>query len=338
MMTQSVGRQLSLREAVRIFETMPAEWQLASLHPEMAELDAKRDTLLQPVYWCFQTDDQCLIHSFQLGENPGLAVRDMQSAYGYGGPLSNSDDPNFLRAADHAFKQWAQDNSVVAEFLRFHPLIPYHRWYSGEVMDNRETVQIDLTKELFEQYHTRRRTDVRRFLEGGLRVERASPQAMQSVFPALYAENMDQIRTTSDYYFRESYFDALFHFAGAENWLVYSDNQAIAGAVILVSPHASVAEYHLSAKAQGYERQRATVGLLHTAADYYKSLCYRYFHLGGGRSADPNDSLLFFKKGFSSLTGLYRIGSRVYEPEKYAELKRMLPSKAATGRVLFYKE
>ena len=171
-----------------------------------------------------------------------------------------------------------------------------------------------------------------------MRVERASPQAMQSVFPALYAENMDQIRTTSDYYFRESYFDALFHFAGAENWLVYSDNQAIAGAVILVSPHASVAEYHLSAKAQGYERQRATVGLLHTAADYYKSLCYRYFHLGGGRSADPNDSLLFFKKGFSSLTGLYRIGSRVYEPEKYAELKRMLPSKAATGRVLFYKE
>jgi len=337
-MIQSVGRQLSLREAVSIFETMPAEWQLASLHPEMVELDSKRDTLLQPVYWCFQIDDQCLIHSFHLGENPGFAIKDVQSAYGYGGPLSNSDDGNFLRAADHAFRQWAQDNSVVAEFLRFHPLIPHRRWYSGEVTDNRETVHIDLTKELFEQYQTRRRTDVRRFLEGGLQVERTSSQAMQSAFPALYADNMDQVGATGDYYFRESYFDALFHFTGAENWLVYSDNRAIAGAVILVSPHASVVEYHLSAKARGYEQHRATIGLLHTAADYYKSLRYRYFYLGGGRSMDPDDSLFFFKKGFSSLTGQYRIGSRVYNTEQYVQLKMMLPSKAATGRVLFYKD
>ena len=49
------------------------------------------------------------------------------------------------------------------------------------------------------------------------------------------------------------------------------------------------------------------------------------------------DSLLFFKKGFSSLTGQYRTGSRVYDPAHYAELQKMFPAQASTGRVLFYK-
>lgn len=338
MMTQSKGCQLSLTEAVKVFQTMPAEWQLASLHPEMVELDAKRDNLLQPVYWCFRANDQCLIHSFQLGDNPGLAIKDIQSAYGYGGPLSNTDDPQFLILADHALKQWAQDNSVVAEFLRFHPLIPHSKWYAGEVVSNRETVYIDLAKDLFEQYQTRRRTDVRRFLESGLRVERVPPETMQGIFPGLYKENMDQIGAASNYYFPEVYFDALFHFGGAENWLVYSDNHVMAGAVILVSAQAKVAEYYLGAKAQGSERHRAMIGLLHVAADFYKSMRYRYFYLGGGRSVAANDSLLFFKKGFSSLTGQYQTGSRVYKPQQYMKLKNMLPNKAATGRVLFYKD
>ncbi len=278
------------------------------------------------------------MHSFQLGDNPGLAIKDIQSAYGYGGPISNTDDPQFLTTADHAFKQWARDNSVIAEFLRFHPLIPHGKWYAGEVANNRETVHIDLAADLFEQYQTRRRTDVRRFLESGLRVERASPEVMQDIFPGLYKENMDKIGAADDYYFPDSYFDSLFRFEGVENWLAYSGDQVMAGAVILVSARAKVAEYFLGAKAQGSEQHRATIGLLHIAAEFYKSMQYRYFYLGGGRSTAADDSLLFFKKGFSSSTSQYQIGSRVYEPQQYTNLKNMLPHKAATGRVLFYKD
>ena len=317
---------------------MPAQWQLASLHPEMVELDARRDALLQPVFWCYEDSDQCLMHNFQLGDNPELGIKDIQSAYGYGGPISNSDDPEFVRMAEHSLAEWAQDNSVVAEFLRFHPLVPHPKWYQGDVIDNRETVYIDLAGDLFEQYQTRRRTDVRRFLESDLRVERILPQVMQDVFPGLYKGNMDRVGAAGDYYFPKSYFDALFHFRGCENWLAYTGDQPIAGAVILASDQAGVAEYHLSAKMQGSESNRAMIGLLHVAANYYKSMSYRYFYLGGGRGVDAGDSLLFFKKGFSSLTGRYKIGSRVYEPERYAQLKTTFPNKAATGRVLFYKD
>src|ERR1700680_4379842 len=146
MMNSSTGCQLSLHEAINIFETVPARWQLASLHPMMVELDAVRDPSFRPIHWCFQSEGRFLIHSFQLSDNPGLAVRDIQSAYGYGGPLSNTDDPEFVAAAEHAFTGWAKESNVIAEFLRFHPLVPHDRWYAGDVVSNRDTVHVDLAE------------------------------------------------------------------------------------------------------------------------------------------------------------------------------------------------
>ncbi len=337
MLNEFRHRQLSLPEAIDAFQTFPGQWQLASLHPQMVEIDALRDALLHPIHWYFEAGDRRLMHSFQLADNPGLPIRDIQSAYGYGGPLSNSDDPEFLKAAECAFAQWTRGNAVIAEFLRFHPLVPHGNWYAGEIVRNRETVHIDLAGGLFEQYQARRRTDVRRFLKSDLRVERVSPLTMTEVFPEMYKKNMDRIGATPDYYFSDRYFDCLFSFAGTENWLAYSGTQAIAGAVMLVSNAAGVAEYFLGAKVPNADEQKAMIGLLHHAANHYKLSSFRYLYLGGGRSVDSDDSLLFFKKGFSPSTGQYQIGSRVYDPDTYARLKTMLPEKAATGRVLFYK-
>ncbi len=336
-MSQATGHQVSLGDAVKVFEAMPTEWQLASLHPHMVKIDAERDASFRPVYWYFSAGDRCLLHCFQLSDNPGLGIKDIQSAYGYGGPLSNCDEPEFLSEADRAFTRWARNNSVLAEFLRFHPLIPHSRWYAGQVFDNRETVYVDLAEDLFKQYQTRRRTDVRRFLENNLKVRRVSAETMLSVFPGMYESNMDEIGATKDYYFPDSYLSALLHFNGSESWLAYADDEALAGAVILASRQARVAEYCLAAKARGSERYKVMAGLLHCAGEYYKSISYRYLYLGGGRSTDPNDSLLFFKKGFSSSGSRYQTGARVYEPDRYAELKATLPDKVASGRVLFYK-
>jgi hypothetical protein len=335
-MAESEGRRLPLEAAVDVFRTMPGDCQLASLHPELVAVDASRDVLLEPVYWCFSAGDRRLLHSFLLGKNPGLAIKDIQSPYGYGGPLSNSDDSQFLRMADDAFMHWARENSVVAEFLRFHPLISHRKWYAGRVAHNRDTVSIDLSKDLLGQYRKRRRPDVERFLDSGLTVRRVSPESMQVVFPVLYRENMDRVGAAPDYYFPQSYLEALFSFGGTDNWLVFAGDTPIAGAVILTSAVARVAEYHLGADRQG-SGQRAIVGLLHAAAAHYQSLCFERFYLGGGRSTAPDDSLLFFKQGFSPLTNPFLIGSRVLEAEDYARLEARFPARAATGRVLFYK-
>jgi len=321
-----------------VFRCVPWQWQLSSLHPMLVQLDAMRSALLHPVHWCFRSGENVLLHSLQLADIPGMALKDIQSAYGYGGPLANTEDEQFLRAAEQAWSGWTKQNAVIAEFLRFHPLVPHARWYAGHVADNRETVYIDLGTELFEQYRTTRRTDVRRFLEGEVRVEQVSSALMSTVFPALYRDNMDQVAATSDYYFSAAYFEALFRFEEADNWLVYFGDVPIAGAVILSSDQARVVEYFLGAQAGGFQHHRPMIGLLHFVARYYQARAFRYFYLGGGRSVDPKDSLLFFKRGFSSLTGRYQIGSRVYDPEDYSRLQQLMPAKAASGRVLFYRD
>lgn len=333
-----LGVELSLAEAVSVFREMPDQLQLCSLHPKMVQIDAQRDPLLHPIYWHFRFGSRRLLHSFQLGDNSDPTVKDLQSAYGYGGPLSNSDERSFIEMAEHAFALWASKQLVVAEFFRFHPLVPHEKWYAGAIVENRETIHIDLFEDLFTQYQPRRRTDVRRFLKSGLRIERVSASLMRSIFPDLYAQNMNRVGATDDYYFPPAYFDLLFEFDGCENWIAFENDRAVAGAILLASSPAKVVEYFLGAQTKSSEQHKATIGLLHAAAVFYQSMGYRYFYLGGGRSRAADDSLLFFKKGFSPFTGQYRTASRVYSPQRYLQLQHLFPDKAATGRVLFYKD
>jgi hypothetical protein len=337
-MTNRAGDLLPLAEAADVFQTMPPELRIASLHPGMVEVDAKRDGSLSPVYWCYRDADQCFMHSFHLSDNPGLDVKDIQSAYGYGGPISNSDNPGFLQAAGAAFQLWAKENAVVAEFIRLHPCLPQRKWYSGETVFNRETVYLDLQQDLLKQYEARRRAYVRRFLESGLEVKRVGPSVMQGVFPQMYADHMARIGADQSYFFSPAYFSSLFEFCWAESWLVYLEGQPIAGTVVLASSQARIAEYHLGANVPGFEQHRAMLGMLHQVATHYQSQGYRYFYLGGGRSVAADDSLLFFKKGFSHATKPFFIGMRINDHEAYDQLKALFPDRAATGRVLFYKD
>ncbi|MDP2859931.1 MAG: hypothetical protein Q8P50_18465 [Bacillota bacterium] len=279
-----------------------------------------------------------LLRCFRLCDSPALGVRDIESAYGYGGPLSTTADPEFLSAARDAFTQWARARGVLAEFLRFHPLVPHERWYSGDVAFNRTTVHVDLAEDLFQQYPTRTRTCIRQYRAGGLAMERVSSEVMRSVFPGMYESNMEHAGASSEYHFPLRYLEALFEFCECDNWLVFMRGKPVAGAVVLASSVAGVAEYHLSARVLGLERSRAMPGLIHGMAEYYQSRSFRYLYLGGGRSVGDQDSLLFFKKGFSQSTAPYRIGHQVFAADVYDEMRVRFPERAASGRVLFYRD
>ena len=338
MTTSEQGCELSLAEAEDAFHVLPDRWQLASLHPGQAHVDALRNSSLRPVHWSFRRDAQCYLHSFHLRANRRLALNDILSPYGYGGPFANSDDTAFLQAADRAYCAWARQNGVVAEFLRFHPLVPYAQWYAGRMAFNRHTVCVDLTQDLLMQCEPRRRTDIRRFAETGLNVVQVPAATMIQVFPALYRQNMKRVAANHEYFFSEAYFDALLRSPCTESWLVYLGAEPVAGAVILVSARATTVEYHLSAVADGFERRRPMIGLLHSVAVHYQASSFQRFYLGGGRSTKEDDSLLYFKKGFSTMAMPYMLGSRIHDIGRYEQLKAMFPAKAATGRIHFYED
>ena len=79
----------------------------------------------------------------------------------------------------------------------------------------------------------------------------------------------------------------------------------------------------------------AKVFLIHNIAKFYKELQFKNFFLGGGRSSSPEDSLLFFKKGFSSYEKEFKIGYKIYNESKYKELKAKF--KISNEKILFYR-
>ena len=53
----------------------------------------------------------------------GKVFYDLETPYGYGGPLTNSNCKNFLLESNLKYFNWMLSNNIIAEFTRFNPLL-----------------------------------------------------------------------------------------------------------------------------------------------------------------------------------------------------------------------
>ena len=199
---------------------------------------------------------------------------------------------------------------------------------------------IDLTvPDLMVQYATRVRTTIRKAVKGGLRIEWCDAKDFMTVFHALYADTMRSIGAGDEYCFPQSYFERLLLNGAPSPWLAIcrDDRQIVAGAIFL--PGAEMVEYHLSAANVAGKSRGATNLILHEAALRGQRAGKHRLHLGGGTNTAPDNPLLFFKAGFSSLRARFRIGRQIHEPQAYEALKAdwTLRKGASSNRILFYR-
>lgn len=331
-------------KAAEVLRRLPAELQAPSLHPAYLLADAERGAGLSPRFFVHEEGGESYYHAFHTQSVPGSDLIDVQSAYGYGGPVASTTDREFLQGASAAWRAWCQENSVLVEFIRFHPLLENWRFFAGDILDDRATVWIDLAvPELMAQYTTRVRTAIRKAVKTGLRIEWWDATEFLAVFPAFYADTMQAIGAEDGYFFPPAYFERLLGNAANEfngvPWLAIcrDDWQIFAGAIFL--PGAAMIEYHLSASNVGGKSRGATNLILHEAALRGQQAGKRQLHLGGGSNAAPDNPLLFFKAGFSPQRARFRIGRQIHDPQAYAALKadwdrRKGPS---GNRILFYR-
>ena len=149
---------------------------------------------------------------------------DIESAYGYGGPLSNTEDLKFLRNAQKQFSQWCKKNNVVAEFIRFHPLLNNHTWAYQEkdIEYDRNTVSQNLKNFDVDDppFSGKVRNMIKRVEKAGIVIEAYDPAEKFSSFVELYLETMTRINAGSYYYFNETYFSNLSRLVAENGWLV----------------------------------------------------------------------------------------------------------------------
>ena len=250
---------------------------------------------------------------------------DIETVYGYSGPLCSATDPEFLVDAWKAFASWCQEERIVAEFIRFHPLIENHRTVDGScnVTWDRDTVAVRLDcseDDLWASYPQVQRNMVRKALSQGLTCEEVSPVNDLKVFKELYQSTMDRVEAQHRYYFCDSYFEHLINGLGDKVRLfaVCDGDHAVAAALFL--RHGDQLHYHLAGNDVHYSAAAPSNLLLHTVARWGQQQGLRWLHLGGGRTADTNDGLFRFKASISQLRFPFYIGRRIHDNQTYEAL------------------
>lgn len=337
---------LDLAAAIALHEALPAARRPASLHPIYVQADARRDPSLQPTFVAFRSQGEVWTHGFHLSPAPGTEWFGASSPYGYGGPLSTSEDAGFLRAAWSAYANWMEAQRVVAEYLRFHPLPANDRFYGGQVQENRQVVCIDLAAgDPQAGYATRLRQTLKKAGRAGLHYEERplSAPGQAAAFGAYYRDAMRAIGADGFYLFEDDYFQAfadthgpgqarlglVTHSDHGDNWL--------AACLLLDAP--ALREYHLAASAPAGRPLGAASFALHGAALAAKARGASAFYLGGGTDRREDNPLLFFKGGFSPERLPYRVGSHVFHAAGYEALKARFPAQWAAHpeRPIFWR-
>ncbi len=270
-----------------------------------------------------------LLHPFMLrpitrvGSEPVIdELYDLESVNGYTGPLSTTVEPGFLSAAWAAFHDWCVDHRVVAEFVRFHPLLQNHGLADPEatVTRDRDLVVLELDEGLWDRYPSVQRNMVRKAQRLALRVVEGGDPEWEE-FQRLYRLTMERVGARRSLRFDDAYFSEL-RSALRDHvrvFVVHDADAVVSGAVFLL--YGDYIHYHLAASDPVLRRGSGSNNLLlHTVAEWAASRGLRWMQLGGGRTPHPNDELLRFKSSVSTGRRSFYLGQRIHDAARMAEL------------------
>ncbi len=253
--------------------------------------------------------------------------RDIETVYGYTGPVSTDMNPDFLVPAMIAFKQWCLEQKVVCEFIRFHPVLENHSVAIADpelrVQAIRDYVLVDLAKNaavIWNDYSAPNRNKIRKAEKSGLIVEQHFSESNFHDFVSIYLDNMKSLRASRMYFFSDKFFDGLGELIRDKGSLLVArnGNKSVGAAAFLHD--GKVSHYFLAAASPEGKKLAAGNILLHKGILLCREKDADYLHLGGGMSQDVNDPLLIFKKNFSKLTRKFYIGKRIHNKPVYGKL------------------
>ncbi len=300
-------------------------WEYAWFRSWQAETQGR------PTVFVYRSSDKVFLHSFLVHAIDGSDGVDLETPYGYGGPLANTEDREFLDAAWRAFAAWAEKSGVVSEFIRFHPLLDNARFVTDaqyRINVDRQTVWVSCVTNSDESgpsadepMSSAFRRGIRVARQAGLTFSERSYADYRQEFRQLYLTTMDRLHADPIYYFKEAYWDALTSPSLKPRlFVVRSGDRIAAAALCFESP--PFLHYHLGASDADLLNLRPNNLLF---SELIQTACrtpgIRYLHLGGGSDSSADNSLLRFKSGVGGRRSLFRTGRRIWNPAVYERLK-----------------
>ena len=275
----------------------------------------------------FERDKERVLYPFLINPIKSLGYEldkeyfDIQGAYGYNGIITSSEDADFITTFWKAFEAYCQENDIVAEFTRFHPLLNNQHLASPQMKSffSRHTVALDLTDDdiWMNQISSKNRNMIRKAEKEGVTIVESDDY---ETFRQLYDGTMTDLHAEDFYFFPKSYYDEYKQTFKGESMLCLAmlNGKAIAGSMFMFSK--DYAHYHLSARDREYSRYAPNNLILWYAIQKAKEGGCKWFHFGGGTTGNEDDSLLKFKKEFSKTLCEFWIGKRIYNQAVYNQI------------------
>jgi hypothetical protein len=290
-------------------------------HPTYGQLATGPDGQFQVVLW--EHAGVTVWHPVLVNPIPNSTWWDAESPYGLNGPLlavngipaETADiNPFWL-----AWQQHCHQHHIVAEFVRFNPLLQNHAPWSAcfQTFSPKPTVCVSQGA-----YHTRLQRGLKQAQKNGL-VSQINHWPAWPTFTQCYSQLMTEKNSATCYQFNAPYWQGLKQFieAGHGFFLTVSQNHTCFGGVIFLTAGAH-AYYHLGAISSAGKTLKGSPFALAQAIDYAQQNGATQVMLGGGLTAD--DSLQLFKQQFAPHQPLmpYIVGKTIHLPDHYQQLRQ----------------
>ncbi len=254
----------------------------------------------------------------------GSLYKDFETAYGYGGPIYNTDNVDFIRAANDLMFETFLKSNFICGFVRFHPFINNQRYFQiGNVIEDRKTVGMDISLSeediWMKEIHTKNRNVIKKGEKNGLRFYADYKFDYLDDFIRLYNQTMDKLSADTFYYFDADYYRTFIKkISGCFLGVVFLEEKILSAAIFMYE--GIYAHYHLSGSDKNYLNYLPNNFMLYHAALELKRHGAKMFHLGGGTTSNEKDSLFCFKEKFSKHLYKFSIGKVIFNEEIYNKI------------------
>lgn len=269
-------------------------------------------------------NDKAFLHAFSKKQIEDTEWYDIEPLVGYAGPVVNSDDKLFIDRALREYSQLCREQNIVAEVIRFNPLIQNHEQFQKanliDIVPAKEIVIANCHKDEFRQLKDFKDSTRRNLKNHALkyyRVETYDSSEKKQSFVNFYYQFLDNVGAKAEWYFPKSLFSRAAQSSYFKLVEVY-DGDLICSSSLIID-HCLASYYFLGAntipRLKGAHEMMLFKVCLNSAAHGIGKLI-----LGGGNTSSAEDPLLIYKKKFALDTEIFYIGKIVHNEEIFSLL------------------
>ena len=268
-------------------------------------------------------DDKIVFPFLKRSLSKGLY--DLTSAYGYLGPLTNSETIDHLSFREE-FLHYLKKRKIVSVFSKLNPFMNQQKSIlssMGTIEKVGEVIYYDQNEDSEEQLKKYHRTTGQRLrkLQRIASIKEAVSDEDIGYFVAQYHLSLDRLGANRSFYYPDTYFKRLLNcdFLKAKIYFaIHDQTEEVMGGVFCVGAK-KIAQLEIAWTHQDYHKLSPVRLLFDTCRKEFREP-FKYLNLGGGPGGREG-SLMRFKASFSPHHKEFHVWKLVVLPEYYKSLQ-----------------